>query len=159
MSRAWIVVACLDHIRIGMAGGFVQACHGNAAPLRRLSRGDRVACYAPSTEFGGGDRLGAFAAIGVARGGAPYRADMGPGFRPFRCDIDWLTAPLAPIAPLLDRLSFTAGTRNWGYRFRRGFFAISDDDMDVIADAMGVDPLSPQRFGREAQSIGETLAI
>jgi hypothetical protein len=138
MSAAWIVVACLDHARIGLAGGFVQACHGKAAPLRRLRRGDRVICYAPATALHGTDRLRAFVALGRARGGAPYQADMGQGCRPFRCDIDWLPARVAPIVPLLDRLSFTRGKRNWGYRFRLGCFAIGDDDADTIAHAMGL---------------------
>jgi hypothetical protein len=134
----WIVVASADHMRTGAAGGFMQACHGKAAPLRRVRPGDRVACYSPTKEFGGNDRLQAFSAIGVVRDGEPYQSDMGDGFRPFRRDVAWLAARPAPIQPLLESLEFTFGTRNWGYRFRRGLFSISDHDMDLIAAAMNI---------------------
>jgi hypothetical protein len=42
-----------------------------------------------------------------------------------------------PIATLLDRLAFTSARRNWGYPLRRGLVAIGDDDMVLIAAAMG----------------------
>jgi hypothetical protein len=62
---------------------------------------------------------------------------MGGGFHPFRRDVMWLTSQPAPIQPLLDKLEFSAGVRNWGQKFRYGLFPISDHDMGVIADAMG----------------------
>jgi hypothetical protein len=54
----------------------------------------------------------------------------------FRRDVRWLASRPAPIAPLLDTLTFTAGKRNWGYQFRFGLIAISADDMTLIARAM-----------------------
>ena len=76
MSASWIAVASAEHVRIGRARGFMQVCHGKAAPLRRLSPGDGVAYYSPTETFGGKDRLQAFTAIGVVAPGAPYQADM-----------------------------------------------------------------------------------
>ena len=38
MSKYWIVVAAAEHIRRGLAGGFVQACHGKVAPLKRAGQ-------------------------------------------------------------------------------------------------------------------------
>jgi hypothetical protein len=136
-SRNWIVVASADHVRTGRAGGFMQAGHGKIAPLRRIWPGDRVVCYSPTTEFRGRDRLQAFTAIGIACDGEPYQVEMGGDFRPFRRDVAWLEANTTPIQPLLDRLEFTRGRRNWGYQFRFGLFAISDHDMETIAAAMG----------------------
>ena len=135
MSGNWIAVACAAHVRRGRAGGFMQVCHGKAAPLRRVRPGDRVVYYAPTETLGGGDRLQQFVAIGVVRDGEPYVADMGE-FRAFRHDVDWLASRPAPIAPLLDRLAFTRGRRNWGYPLRRGLLAIDDADMALIAAAM-----------------------
>jgi hypothetical protein len=137
MNRNWIVVASADHVQHGRTEGFMQACHGKAAPLRRVRPGDRVACYSPTIEFRGKQRLQAFTAIGIAREGEPYQADMGGGFGPFRREIVWLDAQPAPIQPLLDRLEFTAGRGNWGYQFRFGLFAVTDRDMNTIASAMG----------------------
>lgn len=132
----WIAVASADHVRRGRAGGFMQVCHGKAAPLRRIAPGDGVAYYSPSRAFRGSDRLQAFTAFGIVAAGAPYQVDMGEGFRPWRRNVDWLPSEEAPIQPLLDRLSFAAGQRNWGYRFRFGLFPVTAADMQVIADAM-----------------------
>ena len=78
-------------------------------------------------------------AIGIVRDRAPYQAEMGNGFRPFRRDVAWLDAREAPIAPLLDWLDFTGGSPGWGYRLRFGLLPISDHDLRVIAAAMAVD--------------------
>jgi hypothetical protein len=88
-----------------------------------------------------GARVQAFTAIGTIRPGEPYEGVMSGGFRPIRRDVDFNTSARdAPIAPLLDRLSFTRGRASWGFAFRRGSFEISADDYAVIAAAMGVDP-------------------
>ena len=63
---------------------------------------------------------------------------MGGGFHPFRRDVDWCDTQDAPIASLLERLEFAAGKRNWGYQFRFGLFAVSEADMCIIAQTMGV---------------------
>jgi len=137
--RHWIAVASAEHVALGRAQGFMQVCHGRAAPLRRLHAGDWVSYYSPSTRFGGKDRLQAFTALGRVLPGAPYAHDMGGGFVPFRRDVAWLPAGEAAIQPLLDQLDFTAGRRMWGYQFRFGLFAISAHDMTLIGQAMGID--------------------
>ena len=134
----WVAVASADHVRVGRAGGFMQVCHGKAAPLRRVAPGSRVVYFSPTAEFGGGDRLQAFTAFGTVCAGEPYRFDMGDGFVPWRRDVDWLEARETPIRPLLERLDFCRGSRSWGQKFRFGLFAIGKHDMASIADAMGV---------------------
>ena len=63
---------------------------------------------------------------------------MGGGFCPFRRDVDWFATSDAPMQPLLETLDFTRGNKNWGYQLRFGLFAISDNDIRTIAQAMGV---------------------
>ncbi|TXI95939.1 MAG: EVE domain-containing protein, partial [Burkholderiaceae bacterium] len=53
MMKHWIAVASAEHVAIGRAQGFMQVCHGKAAPLRRLSAGDTVIYYSPVERFGG----------------------------------------------------------------------------------------------------------
>lgn len=137
MCRNWIAVASAEHVRRGRAGGFMQVCHGKAAPLRRMQPGDRVAYYSPTESFGGKDRAQSFTAIGVVQDREPYPFDMGGGFVPFRRDVIWMGGAETPIHPLLDQLEFSAGQRNWGYQLRFGLFAISDHDIELIAQAMG----------------------
>jgi hypothetical protein len=135
--KNWIVVASADHVSRGRTGGFMQACHGKAAPLRRIRPGDVILAYSPSKAFRGKEKCQSFTGLGVVAEREPYQADMGQGFHPFRRDVRWLTAHDAPIAPLLDELYFTAGKRSWGYQLRFGVFEVSDHDMRVIATAMG----------------------
>jgi len=142
MSRHWIAVACAEHARRGRALGIMQVCHGKGAPLRRLKAGDGVLYYSPTTSFGGKDWLQAFTTIGRVADERTYQADMGGGFHLFRRDLCYVEARDAPIAPLLDRLEFTRGKRNWGYAFRFGLVEISAADFAVIADAMGAAPAS-----------------
>lgn len=136
--KNWIAVASAEHVRIGRAGGFMQVSHGKLAPLRRLLPGDRIACYSPSDDFGGKNRLQAFTAIGVVKRAEPYQADMGAGFRPFRRDVLWSEVVETPIRPLLGLLSFARDDPNWGYRLRFGLFEIPEDDMRVIRQATSV---------------------
>jgi EVE domain len=138
MNKHWIAVASAEHVRVGRGAGFMQVCHGKAAPLRRVLPGDCVAYYSPTTQFGGHDKLQAFTALGVVKAGEPYAADMGNGFCPFRRDVLWRDTVDASIKPLLPRLSFSAGVRNWGYALRFGLFAVTADDMALIAAAMAV---------------------
>ncbi len=118
----------------------MQVHHGKAAALRRISPGDWVIYYSPTNAFGGKDKLQAFTAIGVVKNGDPYQADMGGGFHPFRRDVAWFEAQEAPIQMLLGTLEFAAGNRNLGYQLRFGLFAISDQDRQVIAEAMRASP-------------------
>jgi len=135
-GRSWIAVASAEHVRLGRAGGFMQVCHGKAAPLRRLRPGDRVAYYSPWEVYRSKEKLQIFSAIGLVREGEPYQFDMGGDFVPFRRDVSWLKAQEAPIKPLLDVLDFTGGLRNWGYQLRFGLFEVSDHDMRCVAEAM-----------------------
>jgi hypothetical protein len=138
MSANWVAVASAEHVRHGREHGFMQVCHGKAAPLRRIHPGDRVTYYSPSVTFRGKDKLQSFTAIGMVQAGEPYEFDMGGGFRPYRRNVAWFEAREASIQPLLARLEFSAGVRNWGYQLRFGLFAISGYDMDVISSAMQV---------------------
>ncbi|KAB2689163.1 EVE domain-containing protein [Brucella pseudogrignonensis] len=139
--RHWIATVSVEHAMIGQRLGFIQVCHGKAAPLRRLCCGDRVFSYSPKRSLGGNESLQAFARIGHLRDHRAYKVEMAPGFHPWRRDGNWLTARQAPIRPLLDALSFTRSKSNWGYKFSYGLFEISDADADLIAMAMGLPAL------------------
>src|SRR5262249_23815284 len=120
------------------AAGFMQVCHGKAAPLRRVHPHDRVAYYSPTIEFRGSDKCQAFTALGIVCDRPPCRPAAEGDFSPCRRDVRWLETHDALITPLLGALEFSAGRRNWGYQFRFGLFRISERDMETIAKAMGV---------------------
>lgn len=138
-ARGWIAVASHEHVQRGLAGGFMQVCHGKEGPLRRLHSGDRVVYYSPTSTFGRKDTLQAFTALGTVGPAAPYPFDMGGGFVPWRRDVRWQPAREAPIRPLLDTLDFTRGVRSWAAPLRFGLLGISDADLARIAVAMGLD--------------------
>ena len=141
LRKYWIAVASADHARRGrdeMRPGFMQVCHGKQAPLKRIRAGDWVAYYAPTVSMGGKQKCQSFISIGVVREGLPYAFDMG-GFVPFRRDVDYFPAQETPIAPLLPDFEWVDDLKNWGYKLRFGLFAISQNDMMRIAQAMQVD--------------------
>ena len=141
MSKNWLAVASGDHVALGRRGGFMQVCHGKAAPLRRIQPGDRIVYYSPSLRYSPShaarerDRLQAFTALGTVRPGAPYRAEMADGFLPYRRDVAWHPSGQVLLAELKDRLAFLRDS-NWGYRLRQGLVEIGETDMTIIAEAM-----------------------
>ena len=138
MTKYWIAVASADHARKGRAG-FMQVNHGKKAPLQRIRAGDGVAYYSPAETIGGKDRLQSFTIIGRVRDEELYVGEMGGDFTPWRRNVDYAESRDAPIAPLLDRLEFTRGNRNWGYQMRFGLFEITEADFHTIAEAMGAE--------------------
>jgi hypothetical protein len=138
--RGFVAVASQEHVQRGQRGGFIQVCHGRAAPLRRLRPGDRVIYYSPTALFGGADKLQAFTGLCEVLPGEPYPFDMGGGFLPHRRDVRWLSRGLLPIRPLLGRLDFTAGP-SWGMQLRRGLFEVSGHDLRLLAQGLLGEPV------------------
>lgn len=146
--RYWIGVACREHVARGVAGGFAQLCHGKAAPLARMAAGDGLVYYSPVEVFGGKTPCQAFTAIGTigtigtvgtvgtVGAGAPYRVSLGEDFRPWRRDVAFVAAQVAPIRPLLTQLAFITDPARWGYPLRFGHLQISAADFYLIAAAM-----------------------
>ncbi|AHG64723.1 EVE domain-containing protein [Advenella mimigardefordensis] len=137
MTKYWCGVVSKEHILRGVAGGFCQVCHGKRAPLARMAPGDGIVFYSPVTKFQSKDKCQKFTAIGTIVGDTPYQFEMTPDFIPFRRDVQYYDGVIdAPIHPMLNQLSFTAGITSWGYPFRRGHFEITRADFLLIAQAM-----------------------
>ena len=132
----WVGVVSKDHVDIGVAGGFAQVNHGKAAPLERMHAGDGFAFYSPRTKYRDGESLQAFTAIGRIRNGNVYRQESGD-FRPFRLDVDFFPAQIAPVRPLIDQLSFIRSKTHWGAAFRFGVVRVPEADFALIVAAMG----------------------
>lgn len=132
----WIVVVSKDHIARGVAGGFMQANHGKAGPLKRMSAGDGVICYSPKQTYSGNETLQAFTAIGKVAGDHVYQHKMSDDFIPYRRNVDWLECRETPIAPLIEELDFIKNKSSWGYQFRFGFFEIPEADFKLIYKKM-----------------------
>lgn len=138
MPRYWIIVASKAHVMVGVAGGFAQANHGKAAPLRRMSPGDRVVYYSPTLEYGKGEPLQAFTALGTVADEEVFQVQMRDDFAPFRRRVEFSPCHDAPIRPLIEPLSFIGDKQHWGAPFRYGMLEIPQGDFRLIAAAMGV---------------------
>ncbi len=135
-ARYWLIVVSKNHVQNGVRSGIVQANHGKAAPLKRMSVGDGVLYYSPKVEFEGNEKLQAFTAIGRVTGETVYPFDMGGGFIPCRRDVKYMECIEVPIQPLLPALAFIKDKKSWGYMFRFGFFEIPKIDFDLVASQM-----------------------
>ena len=139
---SWLAVVQRDHVLRGIQLGIVQTNHGARSGIQRMQPGDGLVYYSPKTHYPDGELLREFTAMGTIAEGEPWRADesamVGAGFTPWRRRVDYaIDATATPIAPMLDLLDLTRGTRNWGIIMRRGQVELTKHDFDLIADRMG----------------------
>ena len=127
-----------NHVMMGVQQGIAQLGHGKRALLARLSIGDWLIYYSPRTSYPDGEELRAFTAIGRVVDTDIYQATQSADFQPFRLKLAYEKAHEAPIKQLLTYLSFSRETSNWGMVMRRGLVEITRNDLELIADAMGV---------------------
>ena len=137
--KFWINTVCEDHVLDGKTGGIIQAGHGKAAPLERLSAGDWVVYYSPKTSLRNGQPLQSFTAACRVGEGAVYQVEVNPDFQPFRREADYFEVAPAEIEPLIESLDFITNKRSWGFPFRRGLFEISRSDFALIAAEIKLD--------------------
>ena len=90
--KYWIIVASKDHLQRGLAGGFIQANHGKAEPLKRMQADDWVIFYSPKLEYERSEKLQCFTAVCRIIDENIYQHDMGGGFVPFRRNVTFLPA-------------------------------------------------------------------
>jgi len=135
-ERYWIVVVSKDHAIRGMAGGFMQACHGKSAPLRRMSKNDWVIFYSPKNAMNGDEKCQAFTAIGQAADTDIYQVEMSRNFIPFRRNVKFYHCQQISILPLIEKLEFITNKKSWGFQLRLGFFEIKENDFNLIASSM-----------------------
>lgn len=135
--RYWIVVLSKDHALKGISGGFMQACHGKSAPLKRMKAGDYLICYCHKLTLEGNTPYQSFVGIGKIISGNVYQYPMTPTFNPFRIDVEFIKPTLeTPIRPLIQKLEFIKDKQHWGYQFRYGHLEISKHDFDLIVNQM-----------------------
>lgn len=137
--KYWVGVVSKEHVVRGRMLGIAQIGHGKRSGLARMEAGDGFIYYSPKESLGGNTPLQAFTAIGRVADNEIWQADDGD-FKPFRRRVNYLKSRDAPIRPLLDDLSFTAGKANWGYSFRYGLLEITEEDFKLIAQAMAAKP-------------------
>ncbi len=137
--KYWIIVASKDHLQRGLTGGFIQANHGKAAPLKRMKAGDWVIFYSPKLEYEKPEKLQSFTAICKVRDENIYQHDMGDGFVSFRRNVEFLPSKDISILPLINDLTFIKDKTHWGAPFRFGTLQIPEEDFRLIAEKMADD--------------------
>ncbi|MBN8570981.1 MAG: EVE domain-containing protein [Ignavibacteria bacterium] len=136
--KYWVVVACKDHIMKGVEGGFMQANHGKEAPLKRISKGDRVLFYASKQEMNDKAPYQKFVAIGEICDENIEKVQMSADFEPFRRNIEFKKSKEVEIRPLIEKLEFIKNKKSWGFIFRFGFFEIPEQDFKLISSLMSI---------------------
>jgi len=134
--KYWIIAASKDHIQRGLTGGFIQANHGKAAPLKRMHAGDRAIFYSPKLEYDKPEKLQCFTAICKIIDENIYQHDMGDGFVPFRRNVEFVPSTDVSILPLINDLTFIKDKTYWGAPFRFGTLQIPEQDFRLIAGMM-----------------------
>lgn len=135
-NKYWINVVSKDHTIRGIIGGFMQACHGKQAPLKRMKLNDWVIFYSSKQFLQSNEKCQAFTAIGQVIDENIYTFKMSEDFIPFRRNIKFYTCNEISILPLIHQLNFIQNKKLWGYPFRFGFFEIQKDDFNLISSKM-----------------------
>jgi hypothetical protein len=131
----WLGVASAMHVARGVAGGFAQLCHGKAAPLQKMKRGDWLIYYSPTHRLGDKEPLRAFTAIGQVSDEEVYSLNMDDGFISFRRSIQFETSRVVPLSLLSSRLHLT-DSPHWGMKIRKGHRALDEHDFQLISSAL-----------------------
>ena len=121
-TRHWVIVASRDHARRGVGSGFVMANHGKRPPLARMSLGDKVLIYSPTTTYPGGEPLRAVTIVGEVTGKEPEPSDVISGG--FRRAASLREIEPLPLAEIREHLPES--------RIRFGFFELGAEDAKAI---------------------------
>lgn len=99
-----------------------MANHGKRAPLARMSAGDGVLIYSPTTTYPQGEPLRAVTIIGEITGDEPEPSDVIPGG--FKRAARLREIPPLPVEQIRDHLPVS--------RIRFGFFELDAADAEAI---------------------------
>ncbi|HET7821680.1 MAG TPA: EVE domain-containing protein [Ornithinibacter sp.] len=127
--RHWVIVASRDHARRGARDGFIMANHGKRAPLQRMSRGDGILVYSPTTTYPRGEPLRAVTFVGEVTGDEPEPSEVIAGG--FRRAARLREVEPVPLTAIRDQLPVS--------RIRFGSFEIDAADAAAIL-ALVVEP-------------------
>ena len=136
MAKYFLICASRDHVLKGVKGGFAQAGHGRKEFINQLSKDDWVVFYSSKDTFENGKPLQKFTAIGQVVDEEPYQPGDGAGFTPYRRNVKFMQVDETEIRPLLESLTFIRNKKKWGFYLISGFREISEDDFNVIKNAM-----------------------
>lgn len=142
--KYWVATISKEHTMRGVAGGFMQVCHGKEAPLKRMKKGDYLLIYSSKITMEGNEKCQAFTAIGRIKDDEVYQFQMTETFKPFRRNIEFSKCAETSIIPLIDSLEFIPNKKSWGYPFRFGFFEINKNDFNFITSRMLKNELASQ---------------
>jgi predicted RNA-binding protein len=134
--KYWIAVISKEHAQRGVAGNFIQVCHGKEAPLKRLKKDDWLLIYSPKLAMDGDVKCQSFTAIGQVEEEEIYQVQMSESFVPYRKKIKFYDCREISILPLINDLEFIQNKKSWGYPFRFGFFEISATDFKLISSRL-----------------------
>lgn len=137
--KHWLAIISLEHANIAASSGFLQVCHGKAAPLHRTSAGDEFFIYSPRMGMSSGESIMAITYRGTFDDDLVYQVEQAPGFTPFRKDVTFDQGfRRVPIRSIVE-MELTANP-NWGLIIRRGFVELSAADAARINKQAGIVP-------------------
>ncbi len=132
MTKYFIGVVSKEHVLRGVSLGIAQIGHGKRSGLARMHTGDWLIYYSPKVALDSKEPLQAFTAVGKMVDNEIYQFDESPTFKPFRRNVKYEKVKEAPIAPLIESLSFIKNKISWGYVFRYGLVEIPEEDFELI---------------------------
>ena len=144
--KYWIGTVSKEHVLRGVVGGFCQVCHGKAAPLNRMQRGDWLLYYSPKIRLDGHDKLQSFTALGQITDDQAYPFQMSASFIPFRRNVAYAEIRReCPIAVIRTHPEW----KKYAARLRYGHFEISEDFFNFVRAYMLAESETPATGARQ----------
>jgi hypothetical protein len=81
----------------------------------------------------GNERCQCFTALGEVADDEITQVKMSEDFVPYRRSMKFFPCHDVSILPLIDDLEFIENKKSWGFRFRFGFFEITETDFKLIS--------------------------
>lgn len=136
MQKFWLGVVSKEHVEKGVEWGICQVCHGKAAPLKRMKKGDYLLYYSPKYSLNGAKKLQAFTAIGKMKDDEVYQVEQCPGFTPYRKDVEYY--PAVRDCPL-ENVRNHPDWKIYASQIRYGHLEISKDFFMYVFNQMRTD--------------------
>ena len=101
-----------------------------------MAKGDFIIYYSGKQTLGKTEKCQKFTALGEVKDDKVYDYQVSDNFCPSRRNIEFIPSRDTPVLPLINDLDFIENKRNWGYKFRLGFFEINRHDFELISSKM-----------------------
>ncbi|MBC8228498.1 EVE domain-containing protein [bacterium] len=147
MPNYWILCISEDNFEISIKHQMIGMGERRKRVIEQMEIGDLIAFYIPkknidSPPMNKVHQVRCFKGIAKITGPAFESNDViwkvrGSDIFPYRRKVEFLNTEMnVPIKPLINKFSFVKNTAYWGIAFQKGYTQITEQDFELIQEAV-----------------------